>query len=154
MQTFTHPPNTRAASEVERKLRYTFSAFCAWAFGKYHFCVIKYILSLLQIFLFVDLFPQLYTSKVHYCNTNQYEKDLFFTVFTDRSVKNPEQVSATMNVATRAKQTTPPHTRSSPSGLQTTGPAPPRATGHRTSPHESQSSGADPRSSWWLLRRR
>ena len=25
-------------------------------------------------------------------NTNQYEKDLFFTVFTDRSVKNPEQV--------------------------------------------------------------
>ena len=54
--------------------------------------MIKYILSLLQIFLFVDLCPQLYTSKVHYCNTNQYEKDLFFTVFTDRSVKNPEQL--------------------------------------------------------------
>ena len=44
------------------------------------------------MFLFVDLCPQLYTSKVHYCNTNQYEKDLFFTVFTDRSVKNPEQL--------------------------------------------------------------
>ena len=64
-----------------------------------------------------------------------------------------QQEPAIKNVATRAKQTTPIHTRSGPSGLRTTGPAPPRATGHRTGPHESRSSGADPRSSWRLLRR-